>query len=128
MGPAGSRSLLLENHTLKFSILQGQYLEAIFEMVCEQQITASPHQSTLHAFVPAKIASFGNFSDSDKYAGFVPGERYLANMMNKAIEHHESDANQHTACLAPDQIAIDDSHKVTLSFLHLQFLCIHISP
>ena len=33
-------------------------------------------------------------------------------MLNKAIEEDEADANKHTACIAPDQIAIDDSHKI----------------
>ncbi|KAH9478811.1 Werner Syndrome-like exonuclease [Psilocybe cubensis] len=112
MGPSGYRSMLLENHTFKFSQIQNQYLEAVFEMVRGQQHATSIGQETLHAFVPPKADSFGNFTDPDKYAGFVPSERYLASMMNKAIERDESDANQHTACLAPDQIAIDDSHKV----------------
>lgn len=35
-------------------------------------------------------------------------------MMNKAIEQEEAEANQHTACLALDQISIDDSHKVRI--------------
>ncbi|KAH9486050.1 Exonuclease 3'-5' domain-containing protein 2 [Psilocybe cubensis] len=112
MGPSGYRSMLLENHTFKFNQIQNQYLEAVFEMVRGQQHAASTGQETLHAFVPPKADSFGNFTDLDKYAGFVPSERYLASMMNKAIEWDEGDANQHTACLAPDQIAIDDSHKV----------------
>jgi hypothetical protein len=114
MGPTGYRSLLLENHTLRFSMLQAQYLEAMFEMVSGRpDVATSQTQSTLHAFLPTKtLPSFGNFSDSDKYCGFVPSISYLARMMNKAIERDEPDANQHTACLAPDQIAIDDSHKV----------------
>ena len=35
-------------------------------------------------------------------------------MLNKAIEVDEADANQHTACIAPDQIEIqvDNSHKI----------------
>lgn len=42
-------------------------------------------------------------------------------MMNKAIECEEADANQHTACLGPDQIAIDDSHKVISEFNSFYF-------
>ena len=33
-------------------------------------------------------------------------------MLNKAIELEQADADQHTVCFAPDQLAIDDSHKV----------------
>jgi hypothetical protein len=51
----------------------------------------------------------------------VPSEHYLARMMTKAIERSEPDANQHTACLAPDQIVIDDSHKVP-SFWVFEYL------
>lgn len=36
-----------------------------------------------------------------------------------AIESDEPDANQHLACLAPDQLAIDDSHKVFIQ-VHLK--------
>ena len=86
----------------------------MLEMVLgHPDIATSRTQSTLHAFLPMKtMPSFGNFSDPDRYCGFVPSDRYLARMMNKAIERDEPDANQHTACLAPDQIAINDSHKV----------------
>ena len=50
-----------------------------------------------------------------QYAGFVPSERYLSAMLKRDIEADEHDANQHTAIIAPDQIAIDDSHKVRRS-------------
>jgi hypothetical protein len=33
-------------------------------------------------------------------------------MLNKVIKAEEHDAEQHTACLATDQVSIDDSHKV----------------
>ncbi len=62
-----------------------------------------------------KVPSIGNFSDVDGYGGFIPGERYLAAMLNKAIEQDEADANQHTSLLELDQLAIDDSHKVYIS-------------
>ena len=55
-------------------------------------------------------------SDDQKYAGFVPSVSYLVMMMNKAIEIEEHDADQHTSCLAPAQLAIDDSHKVSRLF------------
>ncbi|KAF5384343.1 hypothetical protein D9615_003177 [Tricholomella constricta] len=112
MGPTGARSQLLEMHTTRFSVLQGQYLEAIFELVHGRQDLSDQVQSTLHNFMPEHFPSFGDFGDPQEYAGFVPSQFYLAQMMNKAIESDESDANQHTACLAPDQLAIDDSHKV----------------
>jgi hypothetical protein len=35
-------------------------------------------------------------------------------MMNKEIESEEHDAEQHTACLATEQVSVDDSHKVCL--------------
>ncbi|KAF5379066.1 hypothetical protein D9615_005940 [Tricholomella constricta] len=112
MGPTGARSLLLEMHTLRFSVLQSQYLEAVFELVRGRQDQSDQIQSTLHNYMSEVFPSFGDFGDPQGYAGFVPSEFYLAQMMNKAIESDENDANQHTACLAPDQLAIDDSHKV----------------
>ena len=45
-------------------------------------------------------------------------------MMNKAIEREEGDANQHTACLAIDQISIDDSHKVFLLYIFIDSVLI----
>ncbi|KAG6818630.1 hypothetical protein H0H93_003334 [Arthromyces matolae] len=111
MGPCGVRSLLFEMHTHRFNIIQLQYLEAIFELVRGRQ-DMEDYQSTLHEFVSEKFPSIGNFSDPQGYAGYVPSESYLAAVMNRAIERDESDANQHTTCLAPDQLAIDDSHKV----------------
>jgi hypothetical protein len=98
-------------HTLRFNTLHLQYAEAIFEVVSGHESQTS--NNTLHPYMSAKFPAFGDFTDPQRYAGFVPGERYLADMMNKAIERDENDANQHTACLAPDQIAIDDSHKVS---------------
>jgi hypothetical protein len=121
MGPSGVKSLLLEMHTLRFNTLHLQYAEAIFEVVSGREAQGS--KNTLHSYISAKFPAFGNFSDPQGYAGFVPGERYLAEMMNKAIERDENDANQHTACLAPDQIAIDDSHKASFE-MNLFYLII----
>ena len=90
-----------------------QYLEAAFELVRGQQVEADKLQTTMHQYFNDAIPAFGNFADQDKYAGFVPSDHYLA-MMMKVIECDEPDANQHTACLPPNQIAIDDSHKVFL--------------
>jgi hypothetical protein len=42
-------------------------------------------------------------------------------MMNKTIEIREPDADQHASCLAPAQLAIDDSHKVSPLFLTFCF-------
>ena len=61
------------------------------------------------------MPDFGDFGDQHRYAGFVRTDRYLSEMMNKAIEQDEGDANQHTSCLAVDQLSIDDSHKVFFS-------------
>ena len=118
MGPNGFRSLLLETHTQRFSILQAQYLEAVFELVNSRQGLGDPSasQTTLHNHFLEHIPSFGDFGDPQGYAGFVPSEHYLTDMLNKSIERDEHDANQHTACLAPDQISIDDSHKVGYFF------------
>ena len=105
MGPSGVRSLLFER---LFNTLQLQYAEAVFELVRGHQMEINKSQSTPHSYLATKkLPSFGNFSDQDGYAGFVPSEHYLAEMLNKAIEENEVDANQHTACIAPDQIAID---------------------
>jgi hypothetical protein len=112
MGPSGVRSLLYETHTLHFSVLKAQYCEAIFELVRGRQLQTGETQSTLHSYLSEKYPSFGNFSDPQQYAAVVPSTHYLADMMNKAIELDEAEANQHTACLGPDQLAMDDSHKV----------------
>jgi len=37
--------------------------------------------------------SFGSFSDPHRYAGFVPSDCYLTEMINKAIEADEKDVN-----------------------------------
>jgi hypothetical protein len=120
MGPNGIRSLLLEMHTLRFSTMQAQYLEAIFEVVCgyESEVGKSSSQNTLHAYLRRQTLPFGDFGSQSQYAGFVPSERYLARMLNMAIEADEQDANQHTAIIRPDQLAIDDSHKVWSYSLH----------
>lgn len=115
MGPSGIRSLLFEEHTRKFNTIHLQYLEAIYEAVRgrqEAEDQSQTTQSTLDSYVTQKYASFGDFSDPEKYAGFVPSEFFLAQMMNRVIEKNEPDANQHTSCISPDQISIDDSHKV----------------
>jgi hypothetical protein len=119
MGPTGVRSLLLEMHTMRFNILQAQYMEALFEQVQAQQTTKNPDelQTSLHRYLVNNVPNFGDFGDVQKYAGFVPGASYLAMMMNKAIELEELDADQHTSCLAPDQLSIDDSHKVIFQFI-----------
>jgi hypothetical protein len=98
-------------HTLRFNRIQLQYLEAVFESVLGKELDDKT-QTTLHSFVNPKVPDFGDFGDPVRYAGFVPSEHYLSEMMNKAIERDEADANQHTACLPVNQIAIDDSHKV----------------
>lgn len=122
MGPCGVRSLLIEMHTQRFNRIQLQYMEALFEVSRghEEELDSGSNQNTLHSFLPSrKVPSFGDFSDTQGYAGHVSSERYLSEMLNKAIERDEHDANQHTACLAPDQIAIDDSHKVFSFFFQL---------
>jgi hypothetical protein len=98
---------------LHFNTLLAQYCEAIFELVRGHQLAESKSsQPTLHSYIPCCFPTFGNFSDPQGYAASVPSEYYLAHMMNKAIELDEAAADQHTACIGPDQIAIDDSHKV----------------
>ena len=113
MGPTGVRSLLLEMHTMRFNILQVQYMEALFEQVRGQQTAdVDVLEQNMHMYLVHQVSSFGDFGDNQKYAGFVPDATYLAMMMNKAIELEESDADQHTSCLAPDHLSLDDSHKV----------------
>ncbi|KAF5325696.1 hypothetical protein D9611_000435 [Ephemerocybe angulata] len=117
MGPSGVRSLLFEQHTHRFNRLLLQYLEAALEVSRLHDSTQSgirPGQPTLHSFLAAgRVPDFGDFGDVQGYGGFVPSAKYLTSMMNRAIELDENAANQHTALLAPDQIAIDDSHKIT---------------
>ena len=116
MGPTGSHSLLLEMHTLRFNRLQTQYLEAVFEQIRGHQTSdSSSQQQNLHSYIADQFPSFGD-GDNQKYAGFVHSVSYLVMMMNKVIEIEEPDADQHTSCLAPAQLAIDDSHKVSLLF------------
>ena len=94
MGPSGVCSLLYEMHTLHFNILQAQYAESIFELVRDHQLAESGGtQLTLHPYIPEHFPTFGNFSDPQRYAGFVPSEYYLADIMNKAIELEEADAD-----------------------------------
>ncbi|KAJ7431662.1 hypothetical protein B0H11DRAFT_1941390 [Mycena galericulata] len=120
MGPSGVRSLLFEMHTLRFNTLCLQYLEAIFEQqrgvpTPESESNSNGAQSTLFSYMPRsemKLPPFGNFDDPQGYAGFVPSEHYLADMMNRAIESDESDADQLTGCLDADILAPDDSHKI----------------
>ncbi|KAJ7664028.1 hypothetical protein DFH06DRAFT_944440, partial [Mycena polygramma] len=94
MGPSGVRAMLYEMHTRRHNTLLLQYLESLFEQ-----------QRGLETLKT-------DFADPEKYAGFVPSASYLTSMLNKAIERDEPDADQHTSCLPPDQIAIDDSHKI----------------
>jgi hypothetical protein len=117
MGPRGVRSLLWEMHTLRFNRLQLQYLEAIFETVLVRE-QENRTQTTLHSYLGNRFLEFGSFGDPGRYTGFVPSEHYLSEMMNKAIENDEVNANQHTACLPVDQIALDDSHKVCFQYAH----------
>lgn len=119
MGPHGIHALLLEMHTMRFNQLQLQYLEAVFERELVSQELGGAIQSTLHSYMSTTTAEFGDFGDIHRYAGFVPSDRYLSEMLNKAVERDERNANQHTACLAIDQIAMDDSHKVFLSEFHV---------
>lgn len=113
MGPSGTRSLLLELHTRRFNVLQAQYLEAVYELVCGyQDHPEEKSQTSLHAYMDVNIPPFGDFGDPERYAGHVPSEFYLAGIMNNQIEQDEVDANQHTTCISPDQISIDDSYKV----------------
>ena len=112
MGLSGVHALLVELHTTRFSKLQVQYLKAIFEVVNSHESIDKTSQETLHHFLMSCFPGFGDFGMPEQYSGFVPSKCFLAKMMNKAIEADEADANQHIACLPPDQIAIDDSHKV----------------
>jgi len=112
MGLSGVRSLLNKTHTLHFNHQQLQYLEAVFEQV--QHIESREEQKNkIDGYLALQsIRGFGNFGDREGYAGFVLSEHYLSEMMNRIIEREEADADQHTSCLVPDQLAIDNSHKV----------------
>jgi hypothetical protein len=108
MGPSGVRALLLEMHTRRFNVLQLQYLETIFEVVRAWQVENASEgdvKASLQSHMAMKaVPSFGDFGDREGYNGHVPSEHYLSYMLK----------NQHTACLAVDQLAIDDSHKVPI--------------
>ncbi|KAJ2922273.1 hypothetical protein H1R20_g14824, partial [Candolleomyces eurysporus] len=114
MGPSGVRALLLENHTLRFNRIQNQYLEAALEVVRGKESMKSQQsiQSTLHSYIGTIIPDFGHFGEVEGYGGFVCSEKYLTTMMIHAIEQDEQVATQHTSLIAPDQLAVDDSHKV----------------
>ncbi|KAK4700876.1 hypothetical protein P7C70_g5367, partial [Phenoliferia sp. Uapishka_3] len=58
----------------------------------------------------AKIEPFGCFSDS---GGEIPSDRYLTEMLERAVEAEEADADQHTSLILMDQGSLDDSHKIT---------------
>ncbi|PPQ85721.1 hypothetical protein CVT24_001668, partial [Panaeolus cyanescens] len=116
MGPHGVRALLLEAHTQRFNRLLLQYLEVVLERVTGRETALKGTvgtQTTLHAFtIETKMRGFGDFGDPTRYNGIVPSEDYLTEVLNREIEADEINANQHTACLPIDQLAIDDSHKV----------------
>ena len=78
MGPRGVQSLLYEMHTIRFNILQLQYIEAVFEVVLGCKDGTNESQQTLYAYYPTDVQGFGDFSDPQCYAGFVPSEHYLA--------------------------------------------------
>ncbi|KAJ2920858.1 hypothetical protein H1R20_g16236, partial [Candolleomyces eurysporus] len=114
MGPSGVRALLVEQHTLRYNQILLQYLEAVLEVVQGSENHGDgSSQPSIHAYLGLLVSDFGDFWDSQKFGGFVPTDSYLAGMMNRAIEKDEAAAAQHTSLLAPDQIAIDDSHKIT---------------
>jgi hypothetical protein len=120
MGPSGVRAMLYEMQTLRYNTLLLQYLESSFERVRgSEAFEPSTIQTTMHVYGSAKdqqIPPFGDFADPNGYDGFIPSASYLTAMMNKAIERDEPDANQHTSCLPPDQVDVDDSHKVCPTF------------
>ncbi|KZT32687.1 hypothetical protein SISSUDRAFT_1133021 [Sistotremastrum suecicum HHB10207 ss-3] len=109
MGPSGVRSLLFEMHTLRFNRIQLQYLESLFHIIRSAEME-DPKQPILPLF--QRFHQFGDFADPKRYSGFVPTETYLSMMLNHEIEKDEEIANQHTSCLPPDHLAIDDSHKI----------------
>ncbi|KAK7025856.1 hypothetical protein R3P38DRAFT_3531780 [Favolaschia claudopus] len=117
MGPSGVRAMLYEMHSHRYNVLFLQYLESAFECERDRELRAqSPGtnaQATLHNIgTTNSLPDFGDFTDPQRYAGFVPSCSYLTAMLNKAIERDESDADQHTSCLAPDQADLDDSFKI----------------
>jgi hypothetical protein len=103
--------MLLETHTQKFNILQLQYLETVFERLRQREKSGLGDLRHYYAESPI-MDGFGDFSSPEGYAGHVPCVGYLSQMLNRVIEEQEHDANQHTSLLKPDQLAIDDSHKV----------------
>ncbi|KAJ3522150.1 hypothetical protein NMY22_g12013 [Coprinellus aureogranulatus] len=114
MGPTGMRALLMEHHTHRFDRIRLQYLESVYRI--ENGFEAnqgSGSQSRLTSHMKLVTADFGNFWDKDGYAGYVPSERYLTKMLNRAIEEDEEDSNAFVASLAMDSIAVDDSYKIT---------------
>lgn len=110
MGPSGVRAFLVEAHTLRYNRLLLQYLETALEVYRGNKAG----QTTIEASFALNmtIPEFGHFGDPQRYNGSVPSDRYLTEMYNRAVEADEAVANQHTSLLAPDQISVDDSHKV----------------
>ncbi|KAJ7838160.1 hypothetical protein B0H13DRAFT_2367672 [Mycena leptocephala] len=99
-------------HRKHSNTLQLQYLESIFEL--ERGADPNHIQPNIHAFSSEtfQYPTFGDFGSPNQYNAFVPTVPYLSSMMNKAIEREEADADQHTACQSPENLCIDDSHKV----------------
>ena len=54
MWPSGVRSLLLEMHTLRFSVLQARYLEAVFELA-QQSDGSNQMQTSIHAYMKSSV-------------------------------------------------------------------------
>ncbi|KAJ7866109.1 hypothetical protein B0H13DRAFT_2352691 [Mycena leptocephala] len=94
---------------------------AVFESIFELEWRRSEsYQPNIHAsLLNLSISAFGDFGSPNQYNGFVPTVPYLSSMMNKAIEREEADADQHTACQSPENLCIDDSHKVLLRFANV---------
>lgn len=124
MGPSGTRSLLLEQHTKCFNTLQLQYIEAIFAIVrarADRADPLDPNTSRQHApstpsaagfFAPKQQARFGSFGDLEGYGGRVPSDRYLTAMLIRAVELDEADSDQHASLLLMNIMPLDDSYKV----------------
>ena len=109
MGPVPFANLIRNNHIRRYEHAHLQYLELVF---------ARKH-ATFAKLLP-RFQPFGEFSDRDGYAGFIPSPQYFRRVYVQFISSHAHEMDQHTSMLSSRLLQIDHSFKVNfLSYISL---------
>ncbi|KAI1787068.1 hypothetical protein LXA43DRAFT_1098652 [Ganoderma leucocontextum] len=93
--------LLRSLHYRRYDLLRVQY----YEMARERM------EGTAAKFL-AKLTHFGEFSDRDGYAGYLPGHNYFARFHDALIEDWTPELQQLISMVSARILAIDHSFKV----------------